>query len=155
MITFQTINLEKYRSEVIRFRKDSFKVSFGDASHFGDENEYIKWLKEKIILFPEGFVLVKENHQVIGQLELSIREYNDTNIGYIHLYYLIPEKRGKHIGKELHNYAMTFFQKQNVLEYHLRVSPQNKQAIKFYLKNGMQEVGIELKGKVIRMKGFV
>nr|WP_279326035.1 GNAT family protein [Bacillus sp. FJAT-47783] len=88
----------------------------------------------------------------IGQLELSIREYNDTNIGYVHLYYLIPEKRGKQIGNELHNYAMNFFQKQNVSEYHLRVSPQN---IKFYLKNGMQEVGLDLNGKAIRMKGFV
>lgn len=42
--------------------------------------------------------MVEENGRFIGQLELSIRKYEGRNIGYVHLYYLIPEKRGKGIG---------------------------------------------------------
>ncbi|MGJ9384892.1 GNAT family N-acetyltransferase [Salipaludibacillus sp. CF4.18] len=58
--------------------------------------------------FSKGFVLVEEGGEYIGRLELSIREYEDRNIRYVHLYYLIPEIRGKVKGTELHNYAKEF-----------------------------------------------
>ncbi|MGG1657512.1 MULTISPECIES: GNAT family N-acetyltransferase [Geobacillus] len=99
--------------------------------------------------------MVEENGRFIGQLELSIRKYEGRNIGYVHLYYLIPEKRGKGIGQELHNYAKNFFRNNKVTEYHLRVSPNNTQSMKFYKKNGMEELCSEFDGKVIRMKGNI
>jgi RimJ/RimL family protein N-acetyltransferase len=154
VLRFKTIDIEKHCDEVVRFRKDSFLVSFGDISDF-NEAEYLNWLKDKLIEFPEGFVMVEENGRFIGQLELSIRKYEGRNIGYVHLYYLIPEKRGKGIGQELHNYAINFFRNNKVTEYHLRVSPNNTQAMKFYKKNGMEELGSEFDGKVIRMKGNI
>lgn len=63
--------------------------------------------------------------------------------------------RGKGKGKELHNYAKQFFENNKVGEYHLRVPPSNTRAIKFYRRNGMEEVGPEVDGKVIRMKGYL
>jgi ribosomal protein S18 acetylase RimI-like enzyme len=63
--------------------------------------------------------------------------------------------RGQGKGKELHNYAKQFFENNKVREYHLRVSPSNSTAIKFYRTIGMEEVGTEVDGKVIRMKGFL
>ncbi|MFD1851820.1 GNAT family N-acetyltransferase [Oceanobacillus bengalensis] len=150
---FERIDIKQHRDEIVKFRKDSFKVSFGDTSTFGSEEDYLRWLEEKIADFPEGFVLVKEDGEYVGQLELSIREYNGENIGYVNLYYLIPEKRGNGKGKELHNYAKQFFKRNKVDAYHLRVSPTNTSAIKFYRKIGMEEFGPEVGGKVIRMKG--
>ncbi|MBP1969849.1 RimJ/RimL family protein N-acetyltransferase [Virgibacillus natechei] len=151
---FKEIEIKKHRDKVVEFRKDSFKVSFGDTSGFGEE-EYLHWLDEKIKDLSKGFVLVEEDGKYIGQLELTIREFEGKEIGYINLYYLVPEMRGKGKGKELHNYAKQFFDNNKVSEYHLRVAPSNSAAIKFYHKNGMEEVGPEVDGKVIRMKGYL
>lgn len=154
MIHFKPIDIENDRETLIKFRKDSFEVSFGDDVQF-DREDYIQWLAQKQRLFPDGFVIVKENKQSIGQLELSIKEYGGQDIGYVHLYYLIPEKRNIGLGKALHDYAMEFFKKRHVKEYHLRVSPTNERALGFYLKSGMEKLGKEIDGKVIRMKGRV
>jgi RimJ/RimL family protein N-acetyltransferase len=154
-VKFEKIDIKKHRDEVVKFRKDSFKISFGDTSGFGEEEEYLHWLDEKIRDFPKGIVLVEEDGKYIGQLELTIRQYECREIGYVNLYYLIPEMRGKGKGKELHNYAKQFFQSNKVSEYHLRVSPSNTAAIKFYLKVGMKEFSPEVDGKVIRMKGYL
>lgn len=148
------LNSEKHRKKVIEFRRDSFIASFGDDSDF-DKEDYFRLLKEKIANYPDGFVLVKEDNKYIGQLELSIREYESKNIGYIHLYYLNKEERGKGKGQQLHEYAKQFFKNNNINEFHLRVSPTNTSAIKFYRKIGMNEIGPEVNGKVIRMQGFV
>jgi len=154
-MNFEKINLKKHSDTVIEFRKDSFNVSFGDTSGFGEEENYLHWLDENIRDFPEGFVLVEEAGKYIGQLELSIREHKGNDIGYVNLYYLIPQMRGLGKGKELHNYAKQFFENNKVSEYHLRVSPSNTTAINFYRTLGMEEVGPEVDGKVIRMKGYL
>lgn len=155
MLRFKKIDLEKHLEVVIKFRKDSFIVSFDDASGLGKIEDYLSWLKEKIAIFPEGLVLVEEDGELIGQIELSIREYEGRDIGYINLYYLVPEKRGNGLGQALHHYAKQFFKNNHVNEYHLRVSPTNTSAIRFYRKIGMAEVGPEVDGKVIRMKGYL
>lgn len=112
-------------------------------------------MREKSSEFPEGFVMAEENRELIGQLELSIREYEEKKIGYVHLYYLVPEYRGKGKSQALHDYAMRFFVQNRVTEYHLRVAPNNARAIAFYNKNGMEEMGLEKDGKVIRMRGKI
>lgn len=84
---------------------------------------------------------------------MSVREFQGEKIGYVNLYYLVPEERGLGKGQELHNYAKQFFKDHHVQEYHLRVSPTNTSAIRFYRKNGLVEVESEVNGKVIRMKG--
>ncbi|TXC92718.1 GNAT family N-acetyltransferase [Metabacillus litoralis] len=152
---FEKIDLKKHQDTVVKFRKDSFKASFGDDAGFGDEEDYLNWLVVKTREFPEGFVLIEECSKYIGQLELTIREYRGNTIGYVNLYYLVPEMRGLGKGKELHNYAMQFFENNKVGEYHLRVSTSNKAAITFYHKIGMKEICPEVEGKVIRMKGYL
>src|SRR5690625_3184191 len=81
-VIFKKIELKKHRDAVVEFRKDSFEVSFGDAFGF-DEEEYLYWLSEKIKDFPKGFVLIKEDGKYIGQLELTIREFEGKEIGYV------------------------------------------------------------------------
>lgn len=152
MLQFNTIDPETQSEQAIKFRRDSFKVSFGDADDF-DEADYLQWLKEKTSTYPDGFVMVEEEGEAIGQLELSIRKYEGENIGYVNLYYLLPSSRGKGRGEELHAYAKKFFKSRHVIEFHLRVAPTNTSAIRFYYKIGMEEIGPEIDGKVIRMKG--
>ncbi|MGG3661341.1 N-acetyltransferase family protein [Bacillus gobiensis] len=139
----------------MKFRRDSYIVSFGDNSNFGEDEDYVKWLQLKTKQFPEGFVMVEENGESIGQLEMQVRKYNGYQIGYVNLFYLVPEKRGHGAGRYLYEYAIKFFKKERVKEYHLTVSPTNKQAMRFYKKIGMKEIGTEKDGRVIRMKGKI
>ena len=152
---FLPIDISKHKEYVVPFRRDSFIVSFGTDKEFGDDNVYLDWLQQQSLKNPKGFVLVVENNVPIGQLELTIKEYEGKEIGYVNLFYLIPEKRGMGLGSLLNDYAITFFKNNNVNEYHLRVSPTNKQAIAFYTKNGMKQIKTEMDGKVVRMSGNV
>ncbi|GER66539.1 hypothetical protein BpJC7_15430 [Weizmannia acidilactici] len=151
---FIPINVNQHLQFILSFRSDSFIVSFGTDEDF-DEKEYLEWLQKQSAKFPEGFMLVAENAVPIGQLELTVKEYEGKPIGYVNLYYLVPEKRGLGLGALLHAYAMNFFKKRKVNEYHLRVSPTNKQAVAFYQKMGMKQLKPEMDGKVIRMAGKV
>jgi len=154
LLRFEPLDVEKYKNKILAFRRDSFVISFGTDRDF-HAGDYLMWLQKKISQFPDGFVLAFEKDQVIGQLELSIREYEGKRIGYVHLYYLIAKKRGSGLGHELHQYAMRFFEKHGVSEYHLRVSPTNVRARAFYKKNGMKRLTNECDCKVLRMKGTV
>ncbi|MFG6149250.1 GNAT family N-acetyltransferase [Halobacillus sp. B23F22_1] len=151
---FKPIQLPRDRAAVIQFQKDSFYVSFGEEQHFNEE-EYVNWLSEQLAKYPEGCVLIEENGKPIGQIELSIREYKGERIGYVHLFYLIAGERGNGKGKWLQSFAEDFFRRKGLRHYHLRVSPTNLKAVKFYKKNGLVEIGPELYGKVIRMMGVV
>ncbi|QKE76107.1 GNAT family N-acetyltransferase (plasmid) [Arthrobacter citreus] len=152
---FVPIDISIHKDYVIPFRRDSFIVSFGTDKDFGDENQYLNWLQQQSSQNPNGFVLVVENDIPIGQLELTVKEYDGKVIGYVNLYYLIPEKRGEGLGSLLHVYAINFFETNNVSEYHLRVSSTNKQAIAFYKKNRMKQIKTEMDGKVVRMAGKI
>ena len=68
----------------------------------------------------------------------------------MNIFYLIPEYRGKGIGKEIIQYIEDFFIKSNVSEYHLRVSSKNEKAINLYTKIGMFKINEEDGG--LRMK---
>lgn len=150
---FIPIETNKHKEYVIPFRRDSFIVSFGTDKDFGDENKYLNWLQQHSEKNPKGFVLVVENEVPIGQLELNVKEYEGKEIGYVNLYYLVPEKRGMGLGSILHEYAIKFFKNNNVSEYHLRVSTTNNHAIAFYKKNGMKQIKTEMDGKVLRLAG--
>lgn len=154
MLHFEPLDVEKYKNKILTFRRDSFVISFGMDRDF-HTGDYLMWLQKKISQFPDGFVLAFDQDEPTGQLELSIREYEGKRIGYVHLFYLIAEKRGKGLGHELQQYAMRFFKKNGVSEYHLRVSPSNIRAKAFYKKSGMRLLKNECDGKVLRMKGTV
>ncbi|TVX78678.1 GNAT family N-acetyltransferase [Peribacillus simplex] len=100
-------------------------------------------MKERVRKFPDGQVIIEKDQEPIGQMELQIREYEGTEIGYVNLFYLIPEHRSKGLGKELVRYAERFFRQFNVSEYHLRVSPDNQRAIRLYTNTGMMKISEE------------
>jgi RimJ/RimL family protein N-acetyltransferase len=154
LLRFKPIDLERDKACITAIRRDSFQLSFGTDVDFHSD-DYLSWLNNRASHFPDGFVLAFEKDRVIGQLELSIREYEGKRIGYVHLFYLIAEKRGNGLGHELQRYAMRFFKKNGVSEYHLRVSPTNIRAKAFYKKNGMKPLKNECDGKILRMKGTV
>ncbi|MEE3955986.1 hypothetical protein [Peribacillus frigoritolerans] len=72
---FIPIDIRKHKEYIIPFRRDSFVVSFGTDKDFGDEKNYLDWLQQQSDKNPKGFILVVENEEPIGQLELTFKEY--------------------------------------------------------------------------------
>lgn len=144
-LTFQPINLVKSSDLCVRFREDSFIVSFGDSFRFYEEDNkgdqrYLKWLEEKISKNPASAIHVIEGSKIIGQIELGVFK-NDPEIGYVNLYYLIPEKRGIGFSRYLDEYVTQYFLGFGFKKCRLSVSPSNVRAVRFYEKNGWKDIG--------------
>jgi ribosomal protein S18 acetylase RimI-like enzyme len=138
LFSFRNIDLTRDIETIVKFRRDSYIISFGDDSLFGDNDSYIKKIKERITKFPGGLVIVEIDEIPIGQIELQIKQVDNKDIGYVNLFYLVTEYRGQGFGTKLIDYAESFFIENNISEYQLRVSFTNKRAIRFYQKNGFE-----------------
>ncbi|MEH7884205.1 GNAT family N-acetyltransferase [Bacillus sp. JJ1609] len=143
MFSFRDIDLLTDSETIIKFRRDAFVISFGDDSLFGDNDIYLMRVNELLQKFPGGLVIVEDDGKPVGQIELQITRYEKKEIGYVNLFYLIPEYRGKGHGTALMAYAENFFRKNKMKKYQLRVSKTNKGAISFYEKNGFELVRME------------
>ena len=51
----------KIKDIIIKFRKDSFIVSFGSEEGFGDGNTYLQRMKEQVRKFPDGHVILEKD----------------------------------------------------------------------------------------------
>ena len=142
-VSFESINLEKNRDLCVRFRKDSYVCSFGTSENYireGGDNNYLTWLKAKIAENPGSAVHVKWNDKIIGQLELG-KSKTQAHVGYVNLYYLAPEFRGKGFSSLLDQYAVQFLRNCGYQKAQLSVSPSNARAIRYYQKMGWKDLG--------------
>ena len=144
-LTFKTIDLSKTSELCIRFREDSFMTSFGSTDRFHEEDNkgsirYIEWLQKKILDNPYSAVHIWESEKIIGQIELGSMK-SEPDCGYVNLFYLIREKRGKGLSKYLDLYTSQYFQSLALKRMKLSVSPTNIQAVKFYEKSGWRYIG--------------
>lgn len=144
-LKFQPVYLPNTRELVIKFRADSFVVSFGNADRFyesdgkGDER-YLQWLKDKISKDPNSVVHVLDGDSIIGQIEMG-RLRDDQSVGYVNLNYLIPEKRGLGFGAQLDEHTTSYFRSLGLKRARLSVSPTNRSAVRFYEKMGWVDLG--------------
>lgn len=140
MLEFKPINLERHQDLCVQFRADSFVCSFGSAARFIEVDgngveKYLQWLRQRIAEIPNSCVHVWKGEQIIGQMEMS-RWKHSPNVGYVNLFYLIPEFRGQGLGQQLDRYAANFFKQLGCQSARLSVSPTNLATMRFYLKQG-------------------
>ncbi len=144
-LIFRKINLEEHSETCLKFRADSFYTSFGAESAFwGDDGKggvrYLEWLKTQDSREYGAFHIWKKD-EIIGQMELGFLR-DDRTWGYINLFYLRVEERGKGYSKYLDDFAIQFLQNQGVHRAKLSVSPTNERAWHYYLKNGWRDGGL-------------
>lgn len=143
MIKFLPIDIERDWDLCLKFRLDSFVVSFGSPDNFyrdGGETHYKEWLSQKIKSNPYSAVHVYFDGKIIGQMELG-KIKTEPEIGLVNLYYLAPDFRGKNLSSYLDQYAIKFLKEQGYKIARLNVSPTNLRAIRFYSKNGWRDLG--------------
>ncbi|MGD6900331.1 GNAT family N-acetyltransferase [Bacillus infantis] len=121
MLSFRSIDLLIDTETIIKFRRDSYVISFGNDYLFGDNESYLKKIENRLVKFPGGIVLVENEDKPVGQIEMQIKDIDNKKVGYVNLFYLIPEYRGIGYGSKLIEYAEHFFQENNINEYQLRV----------------------------------
>lgn len=139
-IEFKTINLENDLETCIQFRRDSYLVSFGKLEGFDDfMKPYEKRMRERIAYFPQGNCHLWRSGEIIGQTEMKF--IDDPDIGYVSLFYLLPEVRGMGYGKDLHLRAVQEFSKIGKKRLNLSVSPDNHRAVAYYAKMGWTNPG--------------
>ena len=145
MLEFKPINLERHQDLCIQFRADAFACSFGSTVLFYGEDgkgaeRYLQWLRQQITDIQNSCVHLWKGKQVIGQMEMG-RWNLDPTVGYVNLFYLIPEVRGQGLGQKLDQYATNFFKQLGCPSARLSVSPTNLAAVRFYLKQGWIDLG--------------
>lgn len=142
---FKPVELDLHAEACIRFRDDSFVVSFGDAKKFYEADgqgaeRYIEWLKGKIAKDPNSVVHIWQNDEIVGQIELGLLK-NEPDFGYVNLFYLTPAKRGQGFGSILDQHAIEHFHSLGFKKMKLCVSPTNVRAFSFYKKLGWVDLG--------------
>jgi ribosomal protein S18 acetylase RimI-like enzyme len=113
---------------------DACVASFGESPRYEGRDAYLAWLRDKVDEYPEGFVLAYSGATFVGHLELQVPFGLPT--GYVNLFYVAPEMRGRGFGQLLHAYAERYFRNWEVERTELHVSPQNIRAIRFYRRLG-------------------
>lgn len=144
-LEFNPIDLEQHSDLCVQLRADSFVCSFGSAGRFYEQNgrgaeRYLQWLRQRMAEIPNSCVHVWQGEQIIGQVEM-MRWKRDASVGYVNLFYLMPEFRGQGLGQRLDEYAARFFKQLGCQSARLSVSPTNSPAIRFYLSHGWVDLG--------------
>lgn len=144
-LIFKNINFEHDSGICIKFREDSTFTSFGVTEPFHEHDgkgsqRYLDWLKKRIGSDYKGIHIWYED-QIIGQLELGRRKKEDS-FGYVNLYYLIPEMRGKGLSDQLDEFVVTYLKQLGFTKARLSVSPTNLRAVRFYKRNGWKDLGL-------------
>ena len=147
-LAFAPIDLNSAADLTIAFRADSFVCSFGSDERFYEADRkgherYLAWLQNLMQSMPGSCVHVWQGDDIIGQIEMN-RFKGQPAIAYVNLFYLAPAYRNRGLGHCLDQYAMTYFADRGFQSARLSVSPTNRQAMRFYLKNGWHDLGPQL-----------
>jgi RimJ/RimL family protein N-acetyltransferase len=133
-LNYRTIDSRRDARLAVAHQLDACICSFGNAARFQGRARYLAWLQSKLEEFPEGFLLAFAGDQCVGQLELEV-PYG-LNTGYVNLFYLTPEFRGRGFGSALHLRAEIYFRNWEASRVELHCSPTNQRALRFYAKLG-------------------
>jgi len=87
-----------------------------------------------------GHQHVWRNGTIVGQLEMIVMN-TPKRLGYVNLFYLVPEMRGPGLGDALHQHAVSLFRGMGVDCMRLSVSPSNGRALRYYRKHGWKDLG--------------
>jgi ribosomal protein S18 acetylase RimI-like enzyme len=139
------IDLARHAAECIAFRRDAYVASFGTPAgieeEMGADNAlYLDSLTARIGQVPEGNSHLWDGERIVGQTEMRLVD-GEPRVGYVNLFYLLPEFRGRGLGRMLHEHAVGVFERLGRRTLRLSVSTQNAAAIAFYRKLGWVTVG--------------
>ncbi|WP_439855878.1 GNAT family N-acetyltransferase [Pseudomonas yamanorum] len=144
-LAFRPVNLDAHLDVCVRFAIDAQICAFGSAERFHTSDgkgteRYADWLRTKSTDLPGSVVHVWLGEDIIGQIEMG-RAPEDLTVGYVSLFYLVHDMRGRGLGKLLEAYAWSFLSGLGCESLRLSATPTNTQARLFYERGGWQNSG--------------
>jgi GNAT superfamily N-acetyltransferase len=143
-LRFLPIDLERHAGVAIAFCKDAVDLSIAPGQFEREAGPdgalYLEKLRGRIAADPGSCVHLWEGDEIIGQIDMS-RIATLPDMGYVNLFYLVPDRRGTGLGTELIRYAEDRFRKIGCTRARLSVSDTNLRARRFYEKHGWRDVG--------------
>lgn len=138
------IDIARDAQACLAFRRDSYIASFGSSEGVEEEmgaegSIYLAHLRARIAQVPEGNSHLWHGERIVGQTEMRFADA--PGAGYVNLFYIVPEYRGRGLGRKLHEHAVGVFRARGMERIRLSVSVQNTGAIAFYRKLGWVTVG--------------
>jgi aminoglycoside 6'-N-acetyltransferase len=129
----------------VAFHREMYLTSFGTddglEEEMGPQNEsYLEQLRARMAQVPEGNVHLWHGERIVGQLEMRLIE-SEPHVAYVSLVYVIPEERGRGLGRHLHEHAVLVSRERDKRLMRLSVSLTNVPAIMFYRRLGWQMSG--------------
>ena len=137
------IDLARHVETCRGFQRDMLLASFGGLEGFdGDLGPaYDAQLRERCAQLPEGNAHLWHGEDIVGQTEMRLIG-DEPGTGYVNLFYLVPEARGRGLGRLLHQHAAAVFTARGMRAMRLSVSVRNDAAIAFYRRLGWRAVGM-------------
>lgn len=140
-LTFRVLRVEEYglaeqfkraTARDVTGREDLFDTWFPAG-----KKSYADFLARMQAFDPESCVLALVEGEVVGHLDLRIKE---DGTGYLNNIYLKPEWRGQQLGDQMMAYAMRFFAKHGAVRAALRTLPRATKVVAYYERLGWQQV---------------
>jgi ribosomal protein S18 acetylase RimI-like enzyme len=156
-IRIEPIDLARHAATCIEFRRDSFHASFGtlegcDEEMGADGAIYLAKLRNRMAQVPEGNSHIWLGERIVGQTEMRLAD--EPNMGYVNLFYLLPEWRKHGLGWRLHQHAVDVFGARGLRGMRLSVSRTNERARAFYRRVGWRRVGLRPHKEVVDLMEY-
>ncbi len=153
-LDFRPVDLNRHGGLCVRFREDMLRCAFGSARpgiSAEDAHRYLQLLHRRESELPGSVVHAWRADCIVGQVEMS-RHEGDATIGYIHLFYVVPEWRSKGAGPLLEAHAAGFLWRAGCTRLRLSVSETNPRARMFYLRHGWVDIGPRRDQPALRLR---
>jgi aminoglycoside 6'-N-acetyltransferase len=139
------MDLGRHAGDCIALRRAAYLASFGspegiDEEMGPDNARYLDSLAARIAQVPEGNAHLWQGERIVGQTEMRLVD-DEPGVGYVNLFYLLPDFRGRGLGRMLHEHAVAVFSRLGRRTLRLSVATGNAAAIGFYRKLGWVTVG--------------
>ncbi|MCS3454778.1 GNAT superfamily N-acetyltransferase [Aeromonas sp. BIGb0405] len=134
--------LDLYPEFALACHRDAWCISHGSVAGF-DEAQTRVWLDTLTREQPQGLLHLWRHHSPIGQLELApaMARMDGSLGGYIYLLYLVPQWRGRGLGRWLLEQALQRIRAAGSTSAGLRYVPTHLAAECFYLRQGWRKEG--------------
>lgn len=129
----------------VQFRRDMYATSFGTEEGLEEEmgpgNErYLEQLRAHLAEIPEGNAHLWHGDRIVGQIEMRLPG-DALHVAHVSLFYIVPEYRGRGLGRMLHAHAVEVGRRRGRRLLRLSVALANQRAITVYRELGWVEVG--------------
>ena len=121
---------------------DTWKLSNGTLRGFNaDACRERAWRHSRQT--PDALVKAQLNGRTAGIIELDTERGADEGVGWITLFYLLPEFRGKNLAVQLLGHAESVYKESGRDRLCLNVTDRNTAALTFYRRFGFEERSTE------------